>query len=101
MCGAIRAQAPVSPNIQAAESQREFADHVDQLQPGQQQLGAEPIVGKDPLLPPPPVPHGEARPLRSPKAPTAKERERHLRTHLPYQSWCPLLRRGEETELYP
>ena len=36
--------------------------------------------------------HGEAhegRGMRKPKAPTKKEMEEHLPTHLPYREWCP------------
>ena len=95
MCGAIRAHEPVSPSTATASTDGahnpdvEHAPNFDALLPGQQQPNAEPIVGRDASVPPPPVPSGAPRPLRSPKVPTIAERERHSLTHLPYQSWCP------------
>ena len=92
MCGAVRAREPVRPSDAMHESgvgDTEHASHFDALQPGQQQFDADPIVGKDVTVPPPHPPPGAPRPFRSPKAPTALERERHNITHLPYQNRCP------------
>ena len=75
MCGAVRACEPVGPIY--AMPDEESASHFDALQPGQQMQDADPIVGRDVLAPPPPPPPGAPRPLKSPKPPTALERERH------------------------
>ena len=89
MCGAVRAGVPVRPQSDLRQPEMDYAPHFDALQPGQQMVGAEPIVGTDTSVPPPPLPSGTPRPLRSPKSPSALERERHNVTHLPYRDWCP------------
>ena len=90
VCFAVRAGKPVSPHdIDKAIDDHAEPDSFDRALPGQQLVGAPPIVGRDDSVPPPPLPAGMPRPLRAPKAPTAAERERHSLTHLPYAAWCP------------
>ena len=95
MCCALRANEPVSPQRKfpdrsdSAAADGQAPDAYDRMLPGQQHVDAEPIVGKDHSLPPPPQTHANPRPLRAPKQPTAAERARHRITHLPYADWCP------------
>ena len=103
-CCAIRANEPVSPqHISSDDDGRDSAavqDPFDALLPGHQQIDAEPIVGKDYSVPPPPLPSGTARPLRSPRQPSAAERARHRITHLPYQYNYPHIINQELTPPY-
>ena len=85
----MRAGQPVSPpSHDQPVPEEDLPAHLDPALPGQQLRGGDPIVWKDNSLPLPPPPAGMPRPLRSPKSPTAAERERHALTHLPYASWC-------------
>ena len=39
--------------------------------------------------------------LKSPKAPTQKEIDEHMATHLPHAAWCDICMKGEREEYSP
>ena len=75
---ALRAREAVSqiPEAPGPESAEDAAMRLDPLLPGQQLMNADPIAAKDHSLPPPPLPHSSALPLKLQKPPSAEERER-------------------------
>ena len=91
ICGMVTSQGVQEPDGgQSLQDRRMAAEKEGEL------FGGRSITGPDYGSNVPRTVPGVARPLPEPKEPTPAERARHMLTHLPYCSWCPIAVRGAD-----